>query len=216
MKVLITGTGKGIGKAIAQKFLEFGHAVYGIDKLTASITHKNYTHFICDITKKDGLPELSGVEILINNAGVQNEGNDIEVNLSGTMSVTEKYAFQEKIKSVLMIASAAASTGAEFTEYAASKGGVVSYSKNVALRLAEYGATCNSFSPGGFLTDSNAHIINSPELWDKVMGETLLKKWMSVSECADWAYFLTVVNKSMTGQDVISDNGEISKATFIW
>lgn len=213
MKVLITGTSRGIGKAICEKFLKEGHSVIGFDVLPASIEDENYRHYTVDITKN--LPDVDGVEILINNAGVQNL-NDIDVNLKGTVAVTEKYAFSDKIKSVLFIASASATSGSEFPEYTASKGGVVAYMKNVALRIAKYGATANSLSPGGVLTESNDRVINDKKLWEKIMSLTLLPKWASVGEIADWAYFMTVVNKSMTAQDVLVDNGEIAKAEFVW
>lgn len=213
MKVLITGTSRGIGKAICEKFLKEGHSVIGFDVLPASIEDENYRHYTVDITKN--LPDIDGVEILINNAGVQNL-NDIDVNLKGTVAVTEKYAFCDKIKSVLFIASASATNGSEFPEYAASKGGVVAYMKNVALRIAKYGATANSLSPGGVLTESNAKVIKDKKSWDKIMSLTLLPKWATVEEIADWAYFMTVVNKSMTAQDVLVDNGEIAKAQFVW
>lgn len=213
MKVLITGTSRGIGKAICEKFLKEGHSVIGFDVLPASIDDENYRHYTVDITKN--LPDIDGVEILINNAGVQNL-NDIDVNLKGTVAVTEKYAFCDKIKSVLFIASASATSGSEFPEYAASKGGVVAYMKNVALRIAKYGATANSLSPGGVLTESNDRVINDKKLWGKIMSLTLLPKWATVEEIADWAYFMTVVNKSMTAQDVLVDNGEIAKAEFVW
>ena len=134
----------------------------------------------------------------------------------GTIRVTEKYAFQDKIKSVLFIASASASTGAEFPEYAASKGGMVAYMKNVALRVAKYSATANSLSPGGVTTELNAHVMNSPELWKQIMDETLIPKWASAEEIAEWAYFVTAVNKSMTAQDVLIDNVEAAKSNFIW
>ena len=213
MKVLITGTSRGIGKAICEKFLKEGHSTVGFDVLPASIEDENYRHYTVDITKN--LPDIDGVEILINNAGVQNL-NDIDVNLKGTVAVTEKYAFCDKIKSVLFIASASATSGSEFPEYAASKGGVVAYMKNVALRIAKYGATANSLSPGGVLTESNAKVIKDKKSWDKIMSLTLLPKWATVEEIADWAYFMTVVNKSMTAQDVLVDNGEIAKAQFVW
>ena len=215
MKILITGTSNGIGRAIAIKFLINGHYVIGIDTKKATIKNANYFHHQADVFS-DPLPNIDDVEILINNAGVQNTNHDIDINLKGTIRVTEKYAFQDKINSVLFIASSSASTGSEFPEYAASKGGVVAYMKNVALRIAKYGATSNSISPGGVLTDINEHIINSPELWKKVMNETLLPKWASLEEIADWAYFVTMINKSMTAQDVLIDNGEAAKSNFIW
>ena len=215
MKIVVTGSSNGIGRAIAQKFLECGHTVVGIDKVQSTLSHANYNHFIADIFT-DTLPKIDGVEILVNNAGVQDSGSDIDVNLKGTIRVTEKYAIQPKIKSVVFIASASASTGSEFPEYVASKGGMVSYMKNVALRLAPYGATSNSLSPGGVITPLNQHIIDSPKLWQQVMDETPLNKWAQVSEIAEWTYFVAVVNKSMTAQDIIIDNGESARAKFIW
>lgn len=214
MKVLITGTSKGIGNAIAKEFLNNGHQVIGLDRLPSTIENPNYTHITTDIFKNE-LPNIDGVEILINNAGTQNE-NDIDNNLKGTIKVTEKYAFQDNIKSVLFIASSSGTTGAEFPEYAASKGGVIAYMKNVASRVAKYNATSNSLSPGGVLTSLNDHIINNKELWDQVMNETLLKKWATLDEIAKWAYFMCVINKSMTAQDILVDNGEAAKFNFVW
>ena len=215
MKVIVTGTGRGIGRAIAMKFLSSGHDVTGIDVNPSTIDDESYTHVITDISEGE-LPEIGDAEILINNAGVQDTGRDIDVNLKGTIRVTEKYAFNNGIKSVLFIASASASTGAEFPEYVASKGGVVSYMKNVALRLAGRGATVNSLSPGGVLTPLNARVIDDGEKWSKIMALTPLRKWASAEEIAEWAYFLTVINKSMTAQDLLIDNGEAARAEFIW
>ena len=215
MKVVITGTSRGIGRAIAIKFLDCGHSVVGIDICAATIENSNYTHHVADI-RSGGLPDIPAVEILINNAGVQDSGQDIDVNLKGTIRVTEKYGIQENIRSILFIASASASTGSEFPEYAASKGGIVSYMKNTALRVAKFGATSNSLSPGGVMTELNDHIIQDPQLWQKVMDETLLPKWAEAEEIAEWAYFMTIVNKSMTAQDILVDNGEAAKANFVW
>ena len=215
MRILVTGSSSGIGKAIAQKFLSEGHSVVGIDKLPATIKRKNYTHIVADVFY-DKLPEIEGVEVLVNNAGVQNSGNDIDVNLKGTIAVTETYAIQPAIKSVVFVASASAETGSEFPEYVASKGGMVSYMKNVALRIAKYGATSNSLSPGGVLTPLNQHIIDDPELWRQVMDETPLRKWATAEEIAEFAYFVAVINKSMTAQNILIDNGEAAKANFIW
>ena len=214
MKVVVTGSSSGIGKAIALKFLQQGHEVVGIDVLPATLKRKNYSHVVADVCGV--LPQIDGVEVLINNAGVQNSGNDIDVNLKGAIAVTEQYAMQPAIKSVVFIASASAETGSEFPEYVASKGGMVSYMKNVALRVAKYGATSNSISPGGVLTPLNQHVIDSPELWRQVMDETPLKKWATAEEIAEWTYFVAVVNKSMTAQNVLIDNGEAAKANFIW
>ena len=215
MKILITGTTQGIGRAIAELFLDKGHDVIGIDRLGGSIEHKNYTHYVCDVRDKENLPDIDGVEILINNAGTQNEA-DIDINLKGLIYVTEKYGIRDGIKSVLNIGSASGHTGAEFPEYAASKGGVLAYTKNVAMRIAPFGATCNSLDPGGVLTPLNECVINDPALWEQIMKETPLKRWATPEEIAEWAYFLTVTNKFCTGQNILVDGGEAINYNFVW
>ena len=215
MKVLITGTSQGIGKAIAEKFLENGHSVIGIDRQAQTVEDTAYTHFLCDVRNKEHLPEIEDVEILINNAGTQNE-EDIDINLKALIHITEKYGVQPKIKSVLNIGSASGHTGAEFPEYCASKGGVLAYTKNVAMRVAQYGATCNSLDPGGVLTPLNESVVNDPKLWSEIMDETPLKRWATPEEIADWAYFLTVINTFCTGQNILVDGGESINYNFVW
>ena len=215
MKILITGTSQGIGKAIAQLFLENGHTVIGVDRKDKTIENMSYTHYKCDVRDKEKLPQIDDIEILINNAGTQNEA-DIDINLKALIYVTEKYAFQPKIKSVLNIGSASAHTGAEFPEYCASKGGVLAYTKNVAMRVAQYGATCNSLDPGGVLTPLNDCVVNDPKLWEQIMNETPLKRWATPEEIAQWAYFLTVTNTFCTGQSILVDGGESINYNFIW
>ena len=168
MNVLITGSSQGIGKAIAEYFLNENFFVFGIDRKQKTINHKNYTHYVCDIRDYNNLPNISDVNILINNAGTQNE-EDIDTNLKALIHITEKYGVQNKIKSILNIGSASAHTGAEFPEYCASKSGVLAYTKNVAKRVAEFGATCNSLDPGGVLTPLNDCVINDKNLWAKIM-----------------------------------------------
>lgn len=215
MKTLITGTSQGIGRAIAVLFLQEGHTVIGIDRQTDTIMHERYTHIQCDIRNTEDLPEIAGVEILINNAGTQNEA-DIDINLKALIQITEKYGMQPAVKAILSIGSASAHTGAEFPEYCASKGGILAYTKNVALRAARYGATCNSLDPGGVLTPLNECVMNDPELWDEIMEETPLKRWATPEEIAQWAYFLTVTNKFCTGQNILVDGGEAINYHFVW
>lgn len=230
MKVLITGTSRGIGRAAALKFLSEGFNVIGLDieSDTISKSHdaknkENYSHFTADISAPSSLPGIPDVEILVNNAGIQTPAltggeKDIQVNLIGTMAVTQKYAFQPKIKSVLFNASVSALTGNEFPSYAASKAGIIGYMKNCAIRLANsYRATCNALCFGGVMTELNEKVIKNNELWQKIMDATPLKRWASAQEAADWIYFLTVINKFCTGQTIDVSGGERNCADlFVW
>ena len=144
MKVLITGSSRGIGKAVALRFLSLGYEVVGIDLLPSSIDNLNYKHYICDIKKYDDLPDVTDIDYLFNNAGLQNCPDDIENNLVGTINVTKKYGFQESIKSILFNASASASTGFEFDRYVASKAGIVGYMKHIACLVNQ---ECFHFHP---------------------------------------------------------------------
>ena len=213
MKVLVTGASQGIGRAIAEMFLDNGHDVIGLDRQETSLSDGRYTHVLCDV--RDELPEIEAVDILVNNAGVQNE-DDIDVNLKALIRVTEKYGVRKGIKSILNIGSASGHTGSEFPEYCASKGGVIAYTKNVALRVAGFGATCNSLDPGGVLTPLNDCVVNDPTLWNQIMEQTPLKRWASAEEIAQWAYFLTVTNRFCTGRSIVVDGGESINSKFVW
>lgn len=218
MKVLITGSTLGMGKATALKFLDEGHEVIGIDILESSIEHENYRHYVCDVSNKETLPIIEGIEVLINNAGVQSmdEHRDLDVNLRGVINCTEKYGLQSKIKSIVNQASVSAHNGAEFPEYVASKGGVLSYTKWTAKEIAKFGACANSVSFGGVITELNKKVMEDEKLWNDIMSMTPLKKWATVNEAADWIYFVAVINKSMTAQDIIIDNGEFFNHKFVW
>lgn len=217
MRVVVTGSSQGIGREIARLFLDRGHEVFGIDLKDRSLDDRNYYHCIADASDEHQLPEWGDIQVLINNAGSWDQDVDnIKANLETVITCTEKYGLQPSIKAIVNIASTSAHNGAEFPRYAAAKGGVLAYTKWTAAEIAQYGATCNSISPGGVRTKSNNHILKSQELWQEVRNETMLGKWAEPREIADWVYFVAMVNKSMTAQDIIIDNGELAKFNFVW
>ncbi len=79
-QIIITGTSRGIGRIVAELFLQNGVAVYGISRSPSDLTHAQYTHGCLDITdekdvikyfaslRKDGV----AIDGLINNAGISN------------------------------------------------------------------------------------------------------------------------------------------------
>lgn len=221
MKFVVTGTACGIGKAIVERLLRDNHTVYGIDVLAKPrdlAEHTEYYHYIADVSDRGALPDLPPVDGVVNNAGVAYPGYDyrnIDVNLMGAIHCTEKYVLQPCIRAVVNIVSVSAHNGAEHPMYCASKGGLLTYTKWVAQEIAKYGAVCNSVSPGGVYTDMNADIMKDPVKLAAVHAEALLGKWAQPEEVADLVHYLLCVNKSITAQDIVIDNGEMAKYNFI-
>ena len=216
MIVLITGAGGGIGKATVKKFMEMGHEVHGMDVIHVESGEGQYTHHIADVTDPSSFPKDLIPEVVVNCAGVQDSGRDIDVNLKGVINVTEHFAIgNPELVSVVNVGSASGHTGSEFPEYAASKGGVMAYTKNVALRVAP-SAICNSIDPGGVSDELNSPVMEDTELWERIMELTPLKRWAEPEEIAEWVYFVAVTNKFMTGQNILIDGGEAGNAEFVW
>lgn len=218
MRILITGASGGIGTAVTRRFLDGGHQVWGIDLRPASLSHRNYTHYTLDLLYCEELPAIPDIEVLFLNAGTQNSGDDIDNNLKAAIRASEYYLKEnDSLRSVLFNASASSVSGQEFPVYAASKAGIVGYMRNLAIRLAPRGITCNAISLGGVYSPLNNSVTTDPETWERIMDVTPMKKWTELEEVADWVEFLTVKNRSMSGENLLIDNGEYRlRSTFVW
>lgn len=220
MKVLITGTSSGIGKAAAELFLANGHEVYGIDVGIDTINHPKYTHWTGDVSLEMSLPVIGkcgfeGFDIIVNNAATANEHSAIAVNLGGYINVAETYAFQPNIKCVINVGSISGRDGLDRPRYSASQGGRIAYTKNLAIRLGKkYRARVNCVSFGAVLTGLEPSLYKDPELVQAVANENILKKWITPEEAAKWIYFVAVEDTCCTGQDILIDNGE--EANYNW
>ena len=213
MKVLVTGTSQGIGRAIALTFLKRGHQVVGFDRQVSSIIHSHYQHYQLDIGDYK-YPDIKDVEIIVNNAGSLEDSEAFKCKVMGAFMITETYAFQDKIKAVINISSNSAHYGIEMPLYCMANGALLSYTKGLARRLAQYGATANSVSPGYVDTTLDQHVRDAG-LGDKIIKQCLLKHIQSPNEIAELVYYLGVVNKSITGQDILMDCGECLGSEFI-
>lgn len=77
MIIMITGTRTGVGKALAEHFLESGHDVIGCSRKPSAIDHPNYRHYQVDLTDvaatrtmfRDVRKECGHLDALVNNAG---------------------------------------------------------------------------------------------------------------------------------------------------
>lgn len=214
--VLITGTSSGIGKATAEKFLTEGYNVVGFDIEPATIEHKQYKHYIVDVGDNNALPEFEyKFNIIINNAATADEDYAIRTNLEGYINIAEKYADQPYINCVINVGSISGRDGLDRPKYSASQGGRIAYSKNLAIRLGKkYHARVNCMSFGAVLSGLEPNLYADSSLVKAVADENLLNKWIKCEEAADWIYFIAVVDKCCTGQDILVDNGE--EANYNW
>lgn len=235
VNLVITGAAHGMGAAFARYAYDKlnndtnaddAHSIYLLDKDRMDVSlfdrEENCKVFFyyCDVELEDSFPEIPHVTHLFNNAGIQlptkSYDNVIDTNLKGLIRCTETYALNnDDIKAVLNQASVSAHSGSEFPNYVASKGGVLAYTKAIANQLAPK-AICNSISFGGVTTSLNDQVMNDKDKWNRIMEVTPMKKWVTLNESSKWIWFLLFENESMTGQDVIVDNGEIINSTFVW
>lgn len=175
--IFISGINKGLGRALAEKFLAAGDFVIGTSTTgTTDYSHKKLTVLFLDFYKQravdDCIREVKGlnknIDILINNAGVLKDEDEtsvvieklratLEVNLFGHIQITE--ALIPLINSgghIINISSSAGSlaqtTHTKYPSYKISKAALNMYTKTLAIRLAG-NITVSSVHPGWIKTD---------------------------------------------------------------
>ena len=185
---MVTGAGRGIGRAIALKF-----ASAGADVVCVSRTQENSEKVAAEAralgrrawalavdvadaaavaaAAETALKEAGKVDILVNNAGVTRDGllmrmSDadwdavINTNLKGAFAFTKALTrsfLKQRSGRIINVASVIGLIGnAGQCNYAASKAGLIGFTKSVAKEFGSRGVTCNAIAPGFIATDMTA------------------------------------------------------------
>ncbi len=170
------------------------------------------------------LDKFGKINILINNAGITRDGllvrmNDadwdsvLSVNLKGTFNCTKTVAkamMKQRSGKIVNIASIIGMIGnAGQANYAASKGGVIAFTKSAARELASRNINVNAIAPGFIKTDMTAKLPESVR--EQVIKQIPLAKWGSVADVANLALFLVSdASAYITGQVVRVDGGMVT------
>lgn len=177
---IVTGSGRGIGRAIAERLLEAGARIVISDineELVAATTSElqqkseNVMGVGCNVTNNESIDKMveavtakwGRIDILVNNAGITRDAlfmrmtDDqwqavIDTNLSSAFKVTRpvlKVMSKQRYGRIINIASTTGVHGnAGQVNYAAAKGGLIAFTKTVALEYASRNITSNAVAPG--------------------------------------------------------------------
>jgi len=170
------------------------------------------------------LDKFGKIDILINNAGITRDGllvrmNEadwdavLNVNLKGTFICTKivsKIMMKQRSGKIVNIASIIGITGnAGQANYAASKGGVIAFTKSVAKELASRNINVNAIAPGFIETQMTEKL--SEDVKAGIRKMIPLDRWGSAKDVANLALFLVSDNSSyITGQVVQVDGGMVT------
>lgn len=233
--VLITGSARGIGLAIAHKFASVGANVIlnGLSGISDDILAEfagysgKVVAVIGDVSKsadaqrivEEAVAALGSVDVLVNNAGITRDKlmlkmteEDFEqvlkVNLTGTFNMTQSVlkpmtkARQGAIINLSSVIGLAGNIGQ--ANYAASKAGLIGFSKSVAREVAARNIRVNCIAPGFIASDM------TDVLPEKIKEASLalipMKRFGTPEEVADVALFLAG-QEYLTGQVITIDGG---------
>lgn len=174
-----------------------------------------------DQWKENILDEYGKVDILINNAGIikdkalammsKDEWDEvIETNLNGLFHVTKSFIvtfLKQRQGNIINISSLSGIIGIPSqTNYSASKGAMISFSKSLAKEVAPYNVRVNVVAPSFIHTDMTKNL--KEEYIEQILPQIPLKRFGAVDEVAKVALFLATEQSSyITGQIIQVDGG---------
>tara|TARA_Y100000590_G_scaffold415439_1_gene513208 strand:- start:316 stop:1050 length:735 start_codon:yes stop_codon:yes gene_type:complete len=192
-KILITGASGGIGKELVKKFISLGGSVLGTGTKTEKLDSlkKDYPNIKVkkfDMSEQSRIEEfidnvsleLGGLDILINNAGMNVDNLSlrmkdedwkkvIDINLTSTFLLSKnaiKKMLKNKFGRIVNITSVVGHTGnLGQANYSASKSGIIGMSKSLAIEYAKKNITINCVSPGFIHSDMTMNIAEKVKLY---------------------------------------------------
>jgi len=223
---VITGAGRGIGKATADLFASRGSTVVRLDiEAGESILQ-------CDVTDEKAVEaafqKIGKIDILVNNAGIVVRKNSLNitreewdkvlaVNQTGLFLCSRVAARSMKRTgggAIVNLASIMGFSGGLFPNpaYQASKGAVVNLTRALALEFAEFNIRVNAVAPTFVRTALTAPIFSNPELLEKVMEHTPLGRLPEVEDIAQAIVFLaSPAARCITGVTLPVDSGYLAR-----
>lgn len=174
--VVITGTSRGIGKNLAQYYLNKNYIVIGSSRGESSITHKNYRHFSLQVDDEKAVvsmiktikKEFQKIDILINNAGIASMNHILTTSLEtisklfntnflGTFLLTRevsKVMMKEKRGKIINFSTVAKPLKLEGEAiYASSKAAIETFTQIASKELSPFNITVNAIGPVPIQTD---------------------------------------------------------------